>query len=212
MDTHPEREWVKPQTGCPTPRVLLGERSPLGSLEDFWDNRSLALDLGQPQLGILNCEMQRQPSPRAEPTVGAYLSSESAAVRIFDGGHSTTAHSPTTHTENLLWAPVSGHCGSTTGCQRLRSVTGCEGKGDLDPRLCRVEGGKQFRASTQEQGFPGGAVVKNPAKARDMSLIPGLGGSPGKGNGHPLQYSCLRQRPGGLHFMGSQKSWTRLSN
>ena len=42
------------------------------------------------------------------------------------------------------------------------------------------------------QGFPGGSRVKNlPANAEDMSLIPGLGRSPGEGNGNPLQYSCL---------------------
>ena len=38
-------------------------------------------------------------------------------------------------------------------------------------------------------------MVKNPpanaGDARDMSLIPGLGKSPGEGNGHPHQYSCL---------------------
>ena len=41
-------------------------------------------------------------------------------------------------------------------------------------------------------GFFGGSVVKNlPANAADMGLIPGLGRSPGEGNGNPLQYSCL---------------------
>ena len=44
-------------------------------------------------------------------------------------------------------------------------------------------------------GFPGSAVVKNlPANAGDgktMSVIPGLGRSPGVENGNPLQYSCL---------------------
>ena len=41
-------------------------------------------------------------------------------------------------------------------------------------------------------GFPGGSVVKNlPASARDASLIPGSGRSPGEGNGNLLQYSCL---------------------
>ena len=35
-------------------------------------------------------------------------------------------------------------------------------------------------------------MVKNlPASARDEGLIPGLGRSPGEGNGNPLQYSCL---------------------
>ena len=39
---------------------------------------------------------------------------------------------------------------------------------------------------------PGGSVVKNsPANAGDARLIPGLGRSPGGGNGNPLQYSCL---------------------
>ena len=44
-------------------------------------------------------------------------------------------------------------------------------------------------------GFPGGLVVKNlPANARDIrdaDSIPGLGRSPGEGNGNPLQYSYL---------------------
>ena len=35
-------------------------------------------------------------------------------------------------------------------------------------------------------------MVKNlPANAGDMGLIPGLGRSPGKGNGNPLQYFGL---------------------
>ena len=35
-------------------------------------------------------------------------------------------------------------------------------------------------------------TVKNlPARAGDMGSVPGLGGSPGEGNGNPLQYSCL---------------------
>ena len=46
-----------------------------------------------------------------------------------------------------------------------------------------------------EEGSDIGAVLKNlPANAgdgRDASLIPGSGRSPGVGNGHPLQYSCL---------------------
>ena len=37
--------------------------------------------------------------------------------------------------------------------------------------------------------------VKNPSAsegyARDTCLIPGLGSSPGVGNGNPLQYYCL---------------------
>ena len=38
----------------------------------------------------------------------------------------------------------------------------------------------------------GGSVVKSmPANAGDVGAIPGLGRSPGEGNGNPLQYSCL---------------------
>ena len=44
-------------------------------------------------------------------------------------------------------------------------------------------------------GFPSVIVVKNsPAnarEARDIGLIPGSRRSPGRGNGTPLQYSCL---------------------
>ena len=41
-------------------------------------------------------------------------------------------------------------------------------------------------------GFPGGSDSKASAcNAGDPGLIPGLGRSPGKGNGNPLQYSCL---------------------
>ena len=43
-----------------------------------------------------------------------------------------------------------------------------------------------------ERGFPGGSDGKASAySAGDLSLIPGLGRSPGEGNGNPLQYSCL---------------------
>ena len=41
-------------------------------------------------------------------------------------------------------------------------------------------------------GFPGVSVVKKrPANAGDAGWIPGVGRSPGEGNGNPLQYSCL---------------------
>ena len=63
---------------------------------------------------------------------------------------------------------------------------------------------------TVRQGFPGGSVGKESAakkkkeesatilysilglpNARDLGSIPGLGRSPGKRNGYPLQYSGL---------------------
>ena len=43
--------------------------------------------------------------------------------------------------------------------------------------------------------FPGGSVSKEPAcnagDPGDICSIPGLGRSPGAGNGYPFQYSCL---------------------
>ena len=32
---------------------------------------------------------------------------------------------------------------------------------------------------------------ESPCNAENLGLVPGLGRSPGEGNGHPLQYSCL---------------------
>ena len=41
-------------------------------------------------------------------------------------------------------------------------------------------------------GFPSGLDGKESAcNAGDPGSIPGLGRSPGEGNGYPLQYSCL---------------------
>ena len=49
-----------------------------------------------------------------------------------------------------------------------------------------------FNSEYGKQGFPGGSEGKASAyNAGDPGLIPGSGRSPGKGNGNPLQYSCL---------------------
>ena len=54
-------------------------------------------------------------------------------------------------------------------------------------------------------------VVKNPPASagdvRDMGSIPGLGRSPGEGNGNPLQYSCLENTMDrGVHRLQSKGS------
>ena len=59
-------------------------------------------------------------------------------------------------------------------------------------------------------------VVKNlPANAgdvRDLGSIPGMGRSPGEGNGTPLQYSCLENPMDGGAWRATvhrvAKSWT----
>ena len=52
--------------------------------------------------------------------------------------------------------------------------------------------------------------------AGDLGLIPGLGRSPGEGNGNPLQDSCLEnpmdRRAGQAIIHGTAKSQARLSN
>ena len=65
--------------------------------------------------------------------------------------------------------------------------------------------------------LPGGSEVKASASnAGDLGLIPGLGRSPGEGNGNPLQYSCLENLMDGgalvATFYGVAKSQTRLSD
>ena len=48
---------------------------------------------------------------------------------------------------------------------------------------------KNIVSEFYKMGFPGDTVVKNPAAGADT--VPGVGRSPGEGNGSPLQYSCL---------------------
>ena len=66
------------------------------------------------------------------------------------------------------------------------------------------------------RGFPGGSEGKEAAcNARDQGLIPGLGGTPGEGNGSPLQYSCLENSKDRGTWRAKAhevaKSWTQVS-
>ena len=48
------------------------------------------------------------------------------------------------------------------------------------------------KQETRVKSLPGGSDGKaSVCNAGDPGLIPGLGRSPGEGNGSPLQYSCL---------------------
>ena len=50
----------------------------------------------------------------------------------------------------------------------------------------------QFFGTQPSLHFPGGSVGKESACNEGYpGSVPGWGGSPGEGNGHPLQYSCL---------------------
>ena len=67
-------------------------------------------------------------------------------------------------------------------------------------------------------GFPGGASGKESTchcrRHKRSGLIPGLGTSPGGGNGNPLQHSCLENSMDRTAWWatvhGVTKIWTRL--
>ena len=90
-----------------------------------------------------------------------------------------------------------------------------------DQKLCPQLPGKPDTckgwAAAEMGGFPGGSEVKASAcNAGDLGSIPGLGRSPGEGNGTPLQYSCLENPMdegawwATVHWV--TKSQTRLSD
>ena len=69
----------------------------------------------------------------------------------------------------------------------------------------------------KKKGFPGGSDGKESAcNVGDPGSIPGLGRSPGEGNGNPLQYTCLEnsmnERAWRAIVHGVTKSRTRLSD
>ena len=70
---------------------------------------------------------------------------------------------------------------------------------------------KDHPISTSFNGFPGGSDGKESAcNVGDWGLIPGLGRSPGEGNGNPLQYSGLENamdRGAWWTVLGVTKSW-----
>ena len=57
-------------------------------------------------------------------------------------------------------------------------------------------------------GFPGGSAGKeSTCNVGGLGLIPGLGRSPGEGNGYPLQYSGLENSMDCI-VHGVAKTWT----
>ena len=51
---------------------------------------------------------------------------------------------------------------------------------------------RKTKINAQYSEFPAGSDSKESAcNVEDLSWIPGLGRSPGEGNGYPFQYSCM---------------------
>ena len=57
-------------------------------------------------------------------------------------------------------------------------------------------------------GFPHSSIGKESAcNAGDLGLTPGLGRSPGGGNGNPFQYSCLENPSHGQRILAGYNLW-----
>ena len=105
------------------------------------------------------------------------------------------------------------HQGSPTVKMVKRSLSGrrqmtSDRKMDLHKAMKSTKNGGAFLVAQS---------VKNPpASAGDTGSIPGWGGSPGGGHGHPLHYSCLEnpvdREVWRATVHGVAKSWTRLSD
>ena len=86
----------------------------------------------------------------------------------------------------------------------------------LDYLLLRLIG-SSLRLPLDSQGFPSSSAGKESTwNAGELGLIPGLGISPGEGNGYPLQYSCLENSmdrgawQATVHGVAKSQTW--LSN
>ena len=127
--------------------------------------------------------------------------------------------------EQSQFFPLSGHIHSEMGFLFLRR-TGQKmwGKGKIllsskvlpNVKILPVRSWLDQRCQewdhTQEglnpgMGFPGGSVSKESAcSVGDLGLIPGLGRSPGEGNGNQLQYSFL-ENPQGQRSLAGCSPW-----
>ena len=81
-----------------------------------------------------------------------------------------------------------------------------------DNSLHRIASVIENALSSLYMGFPCGSASKeSTCNAGDLGSIPGLGRSPGKGKGYPLQYSGLENSMDCI-VHGVSKSQTRLSD
>ena len=70
-----------------------------------------------------------------------------------------------------------------------------------------------MRLGRLKEGFLGGLDGKESAcNARDLGSVPGLGRSPGGGNGYLLQYSCLENPRGQRSLEGYSSRGHKESN
>ena len=78
----------------------------------------------------------------------------------------------------------------------------------FDPWVGKILWRRAWQPTPVFLGFLCGSAGKESAcNAGDLGSIPGLGGSPGEGNGYPLQYPCLENPMdrAGLQSLGPQR-------
>ena len=124
--------------------------------------------------------------------------------------------------EQLLWPRCLCREAASGSQDRVGCVaTGCVHSQSDPPTLSRAASPQASALAPLQSGWnmglPFGSVVKNlPANVGDTDSISGSGRSPGKGNGNPLQYSCLGNPMGRGAWCATvhsiTKSQTRLSN
>ena len=73
----------------------------------------------------------------------------------------------------------------------------------MDSRVGKIPWRRGRLPTSVFLGFPGGLDRKESAcSTGDLGSIPGLGGSPGRGHGNPLQCSCLKNPRGQRRLEG----------
>ena len=74
------------------------------------------------------------------------------------------------------------------------------------PLVSCVTLGQSLNLSETQYFHAGGSVAINPPAMQETGSIPGLGRSPGKGHGNPLQYSFL-ENPHGQRSLVGYNPW-----
>ena len=102
----------------------------------------------------------------------------------------------------VAWVLREGWGGRPASCSP--TLIQCRMSGTPSHCTLRLNAQKCISLGSTFGPVPGGSDGKvSPCNTGDPGLIPGLGRSPGEGNGNPLQYSCL----GNPMDRGAWQSW-----
>ena len=116
---------------------------------------------------------------------------------------------------SVTW-PQRDICGGNQGLQK-RDKRPLSGYLEVNPPCLLLQKILYTKSALCIYILTGGSDSKSSAYSLgDPGLIPGLGRSPGEGNGNPLQYSCLESPMDGgvgqVAVHGTARSWTGPCN